>query len=452
MLDVQEFLIPLDKTRALIVSDSEWGIEEMEGLLVTLGGEPIGRGEDGEVVEGKSHAIEVVLRKIDPGTYIGKGKLDELKRIIESGGLDLMLVDFELSPSQMKAIEQHVGKLVIDRSGVILEIFNRHARTKEAKLQVEIARLEYLMPRLTRMWTHFERQSGSGGGAGGSNRGMGEKQIEVDRRLVKDRILSLKKKLREVESSRGLQRRGRDDLLKVALVGYTNAGKSTLLNKLTHSDVLVEDALFATLDASVRLLNPKSKPIVLAIDTVGFIDRLPHGLVASFRSTLGEVLEADLLVHTLDASHPEVRRHYEVTMEVLKELGADAIPMQIVMNKMDLCTQPHLIKIWAKGVARELGDQPDNKDSACLRPDAPIFVSALEPSDVDALREKILKIFESRMEVYEVMIPFEDGKTAAKLHELGRVEKKTATEQGLFFRVKTLPAFAAQLNLEKYRI
>lgn len=435
MIDIEDFLIPLTAKRALIVSDSDWGLEELEGLLVTLGGESVRLSDKNP----GSQKLKIQVRKIDPGSYIGKGKLEELGRIIESQNLDLLLVDFDLSPSQMKAIETKLKKLVLDRSGIILEIFNRHARTKEAKLQVELARLEYFMPRLLGLWSHFERQRGSGGAAL-KGKGMGEKQIEVDRRMVKDRMAMIRRKLDEVEAGRKLQRKNRENILKVALVGYTNAGKSTLLNRLTFSDVLVEDALFATLDASVRLLNPKSRPLILAIDTVGFIDRLPHGLVASFRSTLGEVLEADLLLHVIDSSHSEYQRHFEVTMEVLKELGADKIPMILVCNKLDICNEIPLIRIWATGVSREF----------CF--DQPCFISANNPDGVEELRNRILKTFEKDMTTYELMIPFEDGKTAAQLYEIGTVEIKRPMESGTFFRFKTVPEFAKKLNLDRYKI
>lgn len=494
MIDTEGLHIPLTAKKALLVSDSEWGLDELAGLLTTMGGQPAER-------------LKLPAnRKIHPGTYLGAGKLEEVARILEARDLDLLLVDFDLSPSQLRNVEKVVKKLVLDRSGIILEIFNRHARTKEAKLQVEMARLEYIAPRLMHLWSHFERQRGSGGGAL-KGKGMGEKQIEVDRRMVKDRINLIRRKIDEVEEARALHRRSRSSLLKVAIVGYTNAGKSTLLNALTHSDVLVEDALFATLDATVRLLNPKSRPAVLGIDTVGFIDRLPHGLVASFRSTLGEVLEADLLVHVLDASHPEIKRHLDVTMSVLAELGAvelpdgidseekcphepgvgrfskgwnpallknaisdDAagrpngtvrtertlndvataataiktpklnIPMLLIFNKMDQCKDASMIKIWAIGLARQYRTEP------------PLFVSAKNSKDVETVRESVMKFFGRAMETFEVIVPFEDGKTIAQIYEIGNIESRRETEKGLFFRFRTLPEFARQLNLTRYKI
>lgn len=479
MIDTEQFLIPLQAKKALIVSDSDWGLEELEGLLTTMGGEAAER-------------LKLPPRRIDPGTYMGSGKVEEIKRIIEAKSLDLLLVDFDLSPSQLKNIQAILGekKLVLDRSGIILEIFNRHARTKEAKLQVEMARLEYLMPRLTNLWSHFERQRGSGGGAL-KGKGMGEKQIEVDRRLVKERMINLRRRMKEVDEAREVHRKARESLLKVAIVGYTNAGKSTLLNALTRSDVLTQDALFATLDATVRLLNPKSRPAVLGIDTVGFIDRIPHSLVASFRSTLGATLEADLLLHVLDASNPEVKRQFDVTMNVLEELGAVKcpqknedeqelakvanhisepasllagqpagvidpsvypkkaaklkaltrnIPMLVVFNKMDLCPDPSVLKIWGASLMREFGTEQ------------PLYVSAHNPAQVEEVRERVMQFFSRDMEVYELVVPFEDGKTLAQIHELGNIEAKRATDKGTFIRVKTLPEFANQLNLSRYKL
>lgn len=434
MFDSQKFLIPLEKRQAIAVSDSEWGLNEIEGLFKTLGG----------TVE---HKVKLPPRKIDPRTYMGGGKVEELGALMAGSQVDVLLLDFDLSPSQLKNIEGIVKGLVLDRSGIILEIFSRHARTKEAKLQVELARLEYLMPRLAHLWSHFERQKGSGGAAL-KGKGMGETQIEVDRRLVKDRISTLKRRIVEVERSRSVQRKSREEMLKVALVGYTNAGKSTFLNALTHSEVLVEDALFATLDASIKVLNPKSRPLVLAIDTVGFIDRLPHSLVASFRSTLAEVLEADLLVQVLDASDPEVKRHFDVTMEVLKELGADAIPMVVVFNKMDRAKENlQILKIWATSL-------PQNNEQVISLggKSAALFASALESDSVDRVRETILSYFEKDMSVYEVVVPFADGKTVAQICQVGRIEVKRVLQEGTFFRFKTMESMAKRYNFERYRV
>jgi GTP-binding protein HflX len=428
MFDAKQFLIPLEARRGYIVAETQWAIDEMRGLFETLGGVPCGE----QLIK---------LRGIDPRSYIGGGKLAEISEKMAAADTSVLLLDFDLSPSQLKNIEKLAKGLVLDRTGVILEIFSRHARSKEAKLQVELARLQYLMPRLTHLWSHFERQRGSGG-ASLKGKGMGETQIEVDRRLVKDRINSLQRKMKDVDQSRSLHRRSREDLLQVAMVGYTNAGKSTLMNALCHADVLVEDALFATLDSSVRLLNPKSRPAILAIDTVGFIDRLPHNLVASFKSTLSAVLEADLLVHVLDASHPEVRRHYDVTQAVLAELGATDIPQILVLNKTDLCAPEELalLKVWAAG----------NTRTAVAG--GAMAISAHDTVGVTALRDQILKYFDSIMGVYEVVVPYEDGKTMAQICELGRIETKKELEQGTFVRFRTMDVFAKKFNLTRYAL
>ncbi len=246
----------------MCVGTEDHPLDELVRLLDTLGTNVAG-------------SVIASTRKISPSTYITQGKLEGVKSLLESTGADGVVVDVELSPNQLRNAEAFLGKPVIDRPGVIIEIFSSHARTKEAKVQVELARLEYILPRLAHLWNHFERQRGGSGGGGAGQRGMGEKQIEVDRRLVKRRMSVLRDRLKEIEKERQIRRASRKEVLKVALVGYTNAGKSTLLNALTHSKVLAEDKLFATLDSSVRMLSPDSHPPVVAVDTVGFVSRLP---------------------------------------------------------------------------------------------------------------------------------------------------------------------------------
>lgn len=272
------------------------------------------------------------MRRSNPVRWISSLRDGELTFQIDHYMPHAVTFDVELTPNQLKNLEKALGKATIDRAGVIIEIFSRHARTKEAKTQVELARLQYLLPRLAHYWTHFERQRGGGA----NQKGMGEKQIEVDRRLLKKRMSLLRDRLTKIESERTVQRSGRDDLLKVALVGYTNAGKSTLLNALTHSEVRAEDKLFATLDASVRALSPDSHPPVVAIDTVGFIKHIPPSLVASFRSTLEELHQADLLVHVVDGSSEHAKEQLDVTVQVLTEMNLGEKPRITVLNKMDL--------------------------------------------------------------------------------------------------------------------
>ena len=243
---------------------------------------------------------------LSPGTFLSRGKLDELKNLAQNGEMDLVVFDDDLSPAQVKNLEQKLECKILDRSELILAIFAEHARTRESRLQVELAQLEYLLPRLTRMWGHLSRQQGGIG-----TKGPGETQLEADRRRVREKIAFLKRKLQEVDRERQVQRARRSDVHRTALVGYTNAGKSTLLNALTGADVLVEDKLFATLDATVRRFRFPTGEVTLFTDTVGFIRKLPHHLVASFRSTLDEVVEADLLVHVVDASSPAAIQQIE---------------------------------------------------------------------------------------------------------------------------------------------
>lgn len=417
MLETTESLLPDGKLKVFVVSQDTEDFEEMDRLISTLGMEVVGR-------------LPVTLRAITASTYFGSGKLEEVKRLAEACLAEVIILDVELSPNQLRNIEKILGKALLDRPGVIIEIFSRNARTREAKTQVSLARLEYLLPRLKHFWTHFERQRGGTTAA----RGMGEKQIEVDRRLVKTRMSLLKKRLSEISDNRDLQRSGRKDMLKVALVGYTNAGKSTLLNALTSSEVLAQDKLFATLDASIRILSPHSHPPVVAIDTVGFIRRLPPTLIASFRSTLEEVQEADLLLHVIDASSPKAREQMQVVEEVLSELKVDQKPRLLVLNKVDLIEAGPL------------------RNAARLIAPGAALISALKPDDVTQLREQILKHFESGLERWEVLIPYDQGKLEAALHAHGQVEVARYIENGMFYRVRIDPRMAQKLELKRYQI
>ncbi|MEK7330244.1 MAG: GTPase HflX [Candidatus Eisenbacteria bacterium] len=288
-----------------------------------------------------ARVLDTVTQKrgtIHPATFIGKGKLDELKAQVEAADADMVIFDDDLSPAQMRNLEKALGRKVVDRSELILDIFARRARTREARLQVELAQLEYTLPRLTGLWKHLERQAGGIG-----TRGPGETQLETDRRIVRERIARLKKELQAVERERETQRRRRRREFRAAVVGYTNAGKSTLFNALTRSHVLVEDRLFATLDATTRQLVSPTRQVALLTDTVGFIRKLPHHLVASFHSTLVEAIEADLLLHVVDAADPYFRRQIAAVEEVLEQILETPRPTTLVFNKTDLIADPDVI-------------------------------------------------------------------------------------------------------------
>jgi GTP-binding protein HflX len=308
--------------------DKERVFDEISGLVKTAGSDIVG-------------TLMQVREKPDPASYIGKGKLEELKGVIGESGADLIVFDNHLSPSQGKHIEEVTKTQVVDRSEVILDIFATHARSYESKLQVELAQLLYLRPRLTRMWTHLERIEGGIG----SGKGPGEKQLETDRRLVDRRIDELKRKLKTVEQRREQQVAGRTDHLAVSLVGYTNAGKSTLMNALTNADVFVADQLFATLDTRTRKWKLPQYGDVLLSDTVGFIRALPHHLVASFKSTLAEARHADLLLHVVDASHAEAQQQIETVNQVLEDVGVDSSDPILVLNKIDAAPDRAVIDV-----------------------------------------------------------------------------------------------------------
>ncbi|MCB0792624.1 MAG: GTPase HflX [Flavobacteriales bacterium] len=270
------------------------------------------------------------LHRPDGRTYIGSGKLAEIKRWVQENMVDVVIFDDELSPAQQRNLEKALGIAVLDRPRLILDIFARRARTAHAKTQVELARYEYMLPRLTKLWTHLERQRGGTGTRGGA----GEKEIETDRRIVRDRIALLKGQLRNIDKQMATQRGNRGKLVRVALVGYTNVGKSTLMNVLSKSDVFAEDKLFATLDTTVRKIVLGNLPFLLS-DTVGFIRKLPHQLIESFKSTLDETREADLLIHVVDISHRNFEEQYLTVKQTLSEIGAGTKPMIVVFNKID---------------------------------------------------------------------------------------------------------------------
>lgn len=304
---------------------SEEQLDELEDLATTYG-----------LITVKKMAAP--LREIDAGTFLGSGKIVEIKDVAKEIKADVVIFDDEISPQQQRNIEKLIETSVIDRTELILGVFAQRAQTKEAKLQIELASCRYQLPRLRRLWTHLSRQR-SGGASGGFVKGEGEKQIEIDKRILKTQITKLQRELEEVKKHRQTQRmaRERSDLLTFAIIGYTNVGKSTLLKALTDADILVEDKLFATLDTTTRKFTLPNNQNILLIDTVGFIRKIPHALIAAFRSTLEEALFADILIHLIDVSHKNADIQAESTFEVLKELKANDRPIITVLNKVDLC-------------------------------------------------------------------------------------------------------------------
>jgi len=329
----------------------------------------------------------------NPKTYVGTGKLDEIKQFIQENEINLVIFDDELSPSQLRNIERELECKILDRTILILDIFASRARTSHAKTQVELAQLQYMLPRLTRMWTHLERQKGGIG-----MRGPGETQIETDRRIIQTRIALLKEKLREIDKQMFVQRSNRGQLVRVALVGYTNVGKSTLMNLLSKSEVFAENKLFATLDTTVRKVVINNLPFLLT-DTVGFIRKLPHQLIESFKSTLDEVREADLLVHVLDISHPNFEDHYRVVNETLLEIDKEEKPTILVFNKIDAyLTQEHSDDDEVQSL-----DTLKRTWMSKLNNTKCIFISAHTKENIEELREQLY--FEAK-EIFKVRYPY----------------------------------------------
>ena len=353
----------------------------------------------------------------NPATYLGKGKVEELRERIAADGVTLVLFDDELTPTQGKNIEEATGCRIMDRAEVILDIFATRARSKEARLQVELAQLEYMLPRLTRMWAHLEKFRGGIG-----VRGPGETQLETDRRLIGHRIRVLKERLVEVKRSREVQRQSRRDSFKVALVGYTNAGKSSILRGLSRDrEVFVEDRLFATLDTLSREVDLGENQRAIVTDTVGFIRKLPHHLVASFRATLDEVNEADLLLHVVDAAHDTWEEQRLVVEEVLGELGVQQRNVQYIFNKIDLLSPPDLEALRTR------------MDS--LLPGS-VFVSTLSEAGLEPLREVLRAAVRHHRPVAELRIPVGNGKLLAEVHRSGEVLEQRHEGEEMILRAR----------------
>jgi GTP-binding protein HflX len=386
-------------------------VEELRRLAKTLGVEVTG---------------EITQRRdtLDPGTVVGKGKLEEIKRLIETEVGNLVLVDHEISPSQARNLEKATEADVLDRTAVILEIFHRHARSRAARAQVEMVRLKYMAPRLREQGKakSGDRQRGGIGG-----KGAGESALELDRRKIRDRMAELEQEIEQIEEERKTQRSRRMDLSRVALVGYTNAGKSTLMRALTGSDVYIADKLFATLDTTVRVLHPVTHPRVLVSDTVGFIDKLPHDLVASFKSTLDEALEASLLAQVIDCSDPAYERELQVTLEVLQEIGAGEIPRLTIFNKID-----------------RIGDaaaQEARRAELQARWPGCIVMSAKVDADVAALRETFVAFFAKDLVELEIRLGWDQQSRRAEIFDRCQVLEESYDENGAILKVKAPKGF-----------
>ena len=377
-------------------------LDELELLAQTAGAKVIGR-------------ITQRISKINASTFIGKGKAKQMINQSRSLDVGLIVFDDELSPAQIKNYHKISENIkVIDRSGLILDIFQNNARTKEATTQVDLAYLEYLLPRLTRQWTHLERQMGGIG----TRAGMGETQIEVDRRLIRTRITRLKKDLKKIEIERNTQSLQRKSEFRVSLVGYTNAGKSTLFKALTGSNVYIENQLFATLDTTIRKLNLDNSHTILLSDTVGFIRKLPHNLVASFKSTLKEVIEADLIIMVLDISSSQIDDHISTILEVLEEINADHIPVISALNKVDLITDFNLIKKFQRSY-----------------PEA-VIISAHQHLKLSGLKNKIIKIMEDSYQTIVLQFSYDDGKKIAQVQEGVDVLRRDYKEKGVELKIR----------------
>ncbi len=389
--------------------------------------------------------IQWLRKGIHPASFIGAGKVEEVKQLREELQAGVVIFDDSLSPAQQRNLERALCCKVIDRSQLILDIFAQRAQSQAGKLQVELAQLEYLRPRLTRQWTHLSRL---GGGVG--TRGPGESQLEVDRRRVRERIATLRRKLREVERTRSLHRqeRGRVPFPCVALVGYTNAGKSTLMNRLTHAGVFVENKLFATLDPTSRRLNlPNGQPAIL-VDTVGFINKLPHQLVDAFKGTLEEVRTADVLLHVIDATHPRWTEHQKIVERVLEDIRVRNTPMITVLNKIDGLTQVSdcHAPCDAEFDADDWWVSPHTTNGHRHDRDTVFRISAKQGIGIDPLVEEIARVCTLDHELIQVELPLDSGDLMAWLRRSGVVIEEAYTETCVQVSTRVSAKVAGQLK------
>ena len=394
---------------------SRHSLSELRELCRTLG-----------ITTGEQHLQK--RKSLDPATMLGKGKLLEIAEAAKAEGSEYLVFDFELTASQMRNIHKLTDLEIRDRCLIILEIFAHHARTKEAKIQIEISRLEYMLPRLQSLWTHFSKQKGGIG-----LKGEGEQQLELDRRILRKKIERYKKELAAIEVSREVQRKKRQKkAVTAALIGYTNAGKSSVMNKLCRVNVLSEDKLFATLDSTFRMLNPDTQPPMILIDTVGFIQNLPSSLVEGFKTTLESALEADLLIIVCDLSDPNYKTHLKVTQEVIAELNIENKEQIIVFNKRDKVKDPFLPRIAMRNLR------------------ASFLISTQNESDIKDLRNYVINYFLEKQDHYDLFVPYEDGSAHSKVHGKTNVIKEGHHEDGIFYRIRVPGFIFNQLGLETY--
>lgn len=375
-------------------------MDELELLLDTAGADVV-------------QSIYQERDRPDVASAIGKGKIEEVRTLIEENPVQMVVFDDDLSPTQTRNLEEELKVKVLDRSGVILDIFASRARSIEARTQVELAQMEYMLPRLTRMWTHLSKQFGGIG-----TKGPGETQIETDRRILRGRIQRLREKLHDIEINRSVQRKNREGIPRFALVGYTNAGKSSLMHLLTNADIHIENRLFATLDTTVRSFELPAGQRVLLSDTVGFIRKLPPQLVASFRTTLAEALEADVLIHVADVSHRHVKDHVAIVEEMIASLGIHDTPVILVFNKIDNVDDRHLL------------------DDIALEYPGCIFISALRSININRLLTEMQHALESLSVKQSLSIPYDRMKDVSKVYDDAEVLDRTDGDDGVTLIVK----------------